>query len=418
MEVRKGQKISLDEDFLTIKFERKSGALEIDTSAFLLQAGGKVSGDDDFVFYGNPRHKSGGVIYFEGDSIEIDLKKIPRDVEKISLTATIYEPEKRKQNFSHISNAALNISGTRTGNEIIFFPLQNFTTETAIVLGEIYRYKGVWKFGAVGAGFNGGLKALCENFGIEVIDEPETPPAPPPKISVERSAKKNSAPQKKSSPPARKSPTPIVPPPAPINLSPPQKIEVNRGEKVKIRRRGNSSGEISINLKWKKSGGQRVAGRLPGRSIDLDLCCLYELQDGEIGAVQALGNLFGSFSSAPYILHEGDDRTGNVSDGETIRVNGKFIRKIRRILIFTFIYSGAADWSEAQGVVTVKCPGSPDLVVRMDEYGSRKNTCAVALLENVGDTFSVEKIVRFYKDSQEMDDAFDWGLEWARGKKD
>ena len=79
---------------------------------------------------------------------------------------------------------------------------------------------------------------------------------------------------------------------------------------------------------------------------------------------------------------------------------------------------GATNWKEAKGIVTVKCPGNPELIVRMDDYGSNKPTCAIALLENVGGTFSVEKIVNFYYDSQEMDKDFDWGLQWTTGRKD
>ena len=131
-----------------------------------------------------------------------------------------------------------------------------------------------------------------------------------------------------------------------------------------------------------------------------------------------MGNHFGELNYPPYIALDGDDRTGAVAAGETIRVNGKFADKIRRILIYTFIYEGAANWEEAKGVVTVNCPGSPELIVRMDEYGSRKHTCAIALLENVGGTFSVEKVVEFFDDSEQMDRAFDWGLRWTIGRKD
>ena len=94
------------------------------------------------------------------------------------------------------------------------------------------------------------------------------------------------------------------------------------------------------------------------------------------------------------------------------------MKKIRRVLVFATIYSGAANWNEAKGVVTVKCSGSPDLIVRMDDYGSSKRTCAIALLENIGGTFSVEKIVNFYYDSRDMDEDFDWGLKWVSGSKD
>ena len=134
MNLGKGQKIPLNENFLTIKFQRPDSALEIDTAAFLTQSSGKVAGDEDFVFYGNAKHVSGAVTHNNDDSIDIDLSRIPRHVEKISLTATIYDAEKRRQNFSMIRGAALKIFGTR--GEIATFPLENFSVETAIVLAK------------------------------------------------------------------------------------------------------------------------------------------------------------------------------------------------------------------------------------------------------------------------------------------
>ncbi len=400
MELGKGQKIPLNENSLIFKLERPISALEIDTAAFLTQSNGKVASDDDFVFYGNTNHVSGGVFH-KNDSVEIILDKIPRHVEKISLTATIYDAENRKQNFSMIQGAVLKILSLY--DEIATFPLENFTVETAIVLGEVYRYKGNWKFNAIGAGFSGGLAALCNNFGIEVKDVAPTPPAPEsaperPKINTRREKIK-------------------IPPPPAENL--PKKVELRKGQKVNLTKKGSALGEIVINLNW--SQPQQKTGlfsRFMNKGIDLDLACLYELKDGSANAVQALGNHFGSLNYPPYIALDGDDRTGAVAAGETIRVNGKFADKIRRILIFTFIYEGAANWEEAKGVVTVNCPGSPELIVRMDEYGSRKHTCAIALLENVGGTFSVEKVVEFFDDSEQMDRAFGWGLRWTVGRKD
>ena len=381
MELRKGQKISLNENFLTIKFERIAGSVEIDTAAFLQSGNEKVS-DEDFIFYGNPKHFSGGVMHLEDDTLEIDLSKIPARTDKISFTATIYDAEKRKQNFSKIRGAIFKIFSTQTRNEIITFPLENFNIETAIVLGEIYRYKGSWKFNAVGAGFNGGLAALCKNFGIEVIEEENSPPPP-------------IAPEPQT--------TRIVVPP------PPTKIELQRGQSYKIPLQNGRLGIIEVNLKWQNP---------PRKKIDLDLCCLYELDDEYVGAVQALGNFFGSLQDEPYIKLNRDDRTGKSKTGETLKINGKFLNKIRRVLIFTTIYSGTATWENARGVVTVKCPDGAEIVVRLDEYGSEKSTCAIALFKNVGNTFSVEKIINFYYDSQEMDEDFDWGLEWTAGSKD
>ena len=406
MELGKGQKILLNENFLTIKFQRPDSALEIDTAAFLTDGRGKVAGDEDFVFYGNTRHNSGAVTHNDDDSIDIDLSRIPRHVEKISLTATIYDAEKRRQNFSMIGGAVLKIFGTR--GEIATFPLENFTVETAIVLGEVYRYKGAWKFNATGAGFSGGLAALCNDFGIEVKDVQTSPPPPsePPKPKINTQREKTRREK-------------IIIPPPPREEPQPKKVELRKGQKVSLVKKGNSLGEIVINLNWSQPQQKRgFFSRFTSKGIDLDLACLFELKDGNLGAVQALGNHFGSLNSPPYIALDGDDRTGSVAGGETIRVNGKFADKIRRILIFTFIYSGAANWEEAKGVVTVNCPGSPELIVRMDEYGSRKHTCAIALLENVGGTFSVEKVVEFFDDSEQMDRAFDWGLRWTVGRKD
>lgn len=407
MELGKGQKIPLNENFLTIKFERPDSALEIDTAAFMTDGRDKVAGDEDFVFYGNARHNSGAVTHNDDDSIDIDLSRVPRHVEKISLTATIYDADKRRQNFSMISGARLKIFGTC--GEIATFPLEDFTVETAIVLGEVYRYKGAWKFNATGAGFSGGLAALCNNFGIEVSDvQPSQPPppvreeTPPPKVNTRRERSTR-----------RETPPPREEPPQP------KKVELRKGQKVSLVKRGSALGEIVINLNWRQPPQQSsFFSRFINPGIDLDLACLYELRDGTIGGVQALGNNFGDLDYPPYIALDGDDRTGSIAAGETIRVNGKFADRIKRILIFTFIYEGAANWEEAKGVVTVKCPGSPELIVRMDEYGSRKRTCAIALLENIGGTFTVEKVVEFFDDSEQMDRAFDWGLRWTVGRKD
>ena len=115
---------------------------------------------------------------------------------------------------------------------------------------------------------------------------------------------------------------------------------------------------------------------------------------------------------------DGDDRTGTNAGGENLRVNGAMIPKIKRLLIYTFIYEGVANWREADGVVTVKCPGSQDIIVRMDEYATSQRMCTIALMENAdNETFSVEKVVRFFDSHMPMDRAFGWGLNWVAGRK-
>lgn len=416
--LKKGQKADITKGNVGIKKIllgfgwQTNSSVDLDCAAFLLESSGKVRGDSDFVFYGNSNHDSGSVEHLgknlsggDVEQIKIDLSKIPAQIEKIDLTATIYEPEERRQNFSMVKGAYIRIIDAETRMEILRFDLENFSVETAIVVGEIYRYKGEWKFNAIGAGYSGGLAALCKSFGIDVSDSQPT----------------QSTPQSKPNRPTQTPP------------SAPKKIELKKHQKVNLtKKKDQPLGEIVINLNWSQPARMNdrrhensILDRIDSfisskksNAIDLDLACLYELKDGRKGVVQALGNTFGNLNSAPYIQLDGDDRTGSVASGETIRVNGNQIDKIKRILVFTFIYDGVANWREADGIVTVKCPGNPDIIVRMDEYGSYKILCGIALLENQGGTFSVEKIVEFFNGHRELDEAFNWGLKWQRGTKD
>ncbi len=152
---------------------------DLDAAAFLLGASGKVASDSDFVFYGNLKHVSGGVEHTgdnltgegEGDDevIKVDLSKVPAAVEKIAFTVTIYDAEVRKQNFGQVSNSYIHIVDEVSHTELVRFDLgEDFSIETAVVVGELYRNNGEWKFNAVGSGFQGGLEALCRNFGVNV----------------------------------------------------------------------------------------------------------------------------------------------------------------------------------------------------------------------------------------------------------
>ena len=152
---------------------------DLDASVFLLGASGKVASDDDFVFYGNLKHKSGAVEHLgdnltgagEGDDeeIKIDLSLVPADVEKIDFTVTIYEAEERKQNFGQVENAFIRVVDATNNKELIRYDLgEDFSIETAVVIGELYRNKGEWKFNAIGSGFSGGLASLGKNYGVNV----------------------------------------------------------------------------------------------------------------------------------------------------------------------------------------------------------------------------------------------------------
>ena len=152
---------------------------DLDASAFLLGANGKCLDERDFIYYFNLNHVSGAVRHSgdnrtgkgEGDDeeIHVDLSKIPPSIEKIAFTATIYDAEKYKLNFGQVSNAFIRIVDEVTGEELLRYDLgEDFSIETAIVVGELYRHQGEWKFNAIGSGFKGGLRALCLNYGVSV----------------------------------------------------------------------------------------------------------------------------------------------------------------------------------------------------------------------------------------------------------
>lgn len=152
---------------------------DLDASVFLLGANGKVQADTDFIFYGNLLHASGSVEHTgdnrtgegEGDDeqVLIDLSKVPANMEKIAFTVTIHDAEIRRQNFGQVSNAYIRIVNEDTNVELIRYDLgEDFSIETAVVVGELYRHNGEWKFNAIGSGFQGGLAALCKNYGVDI----------------------------------------------------------------------------------------------------------------------------------------------------------------------------------------------------------------------------------------------------------
>ena len=191
-------------------------------------------------------------------------------------------------------------------------------------------------------------------------------------------------------------------------------VELKKGQKVNLKKKV-SIGEILINLNWDQPKKRFLFASKP---IDLDLGCLYELKNGRKGTVQALGNAFGHLNAEPWIALDGDDRTGASASGENLRINGAKIPDIKRVLVYTFIYEGAANWQTANGVVTLRYPGNEDIIVRMDEYNNARRMCAIALLENNGDDgFSVEKQVTFFDGHAQMDKAYNWGMRWVPGRK-
>jgi len=154
-------------------------AFDLDASVFLLNEGGKVRSDADFIFYNNKSSADGSVVH-QGDNqtgsgdgddevVSIDLPKVPADVVRVAFSVTIHEAEVRKQSFGQVGNAYIRVVNKADGKEIARYDLsEDYSTETAMIFGEIYRNSGEWKFKAIGQGFAGGLGPLAKNFGVNI----------------------------------------------------------------------------------------------------------------------------------------------------------------------------------------------------------------------------------------------------------
>ncbi|MCP5158922.1 MAG: TerD family protein [Gammaproteobacteria bacterium] len=152
---------------------------DLDASAFMLGADGKVRSEADFIFYNQLKSSCGSVEHTgdnltgagDGDDevIKVDLSRVPADVQKIAFTVTIHEADQRKQNFGQVGNAYIRVVNADNDTEITRYDLaEDASTETAMIFGELYRHSGEWRFTAVGQGYAGGLKAMCHQYGINI----------------------------------------------------------------------------------------------------------------------------------------------------------------------------------------------------------------------------------------------------------
>ncbi|OFE16166.1 Tellurium resistance [Humibacillus sp. DSM 29435] len=196
---------------------------------------------------------------------------------------------------------------------------------------------------------------------------------------------------------------------------------------VSLTKRGQATGQLRVNLNWNarppgaaQGGGflKRLAAAGTSSSIDLDLGCLYELTDGSKGVVQALGNAFRNPEAGnPVVWLDGDDRSGTNSAGENLFVDLSQLHRIRRILVFAFIYEGAPNWAAADGVVTLFPAHGPTIEVRLDEARGGAGMCGIAMIQNRGGELSVNREVNYVSGHDKLDRAYDWNLSWTAGRK-
>ncbi len=405
----RGQKGKLSElglsDAMPVRLTLDAPGMMVDVSCFGLDAHGQLSDQRFMVFYKQTSAPQDAIVFDAGAPralFRVDLTRLPAGIDKLVFCASTDQGGMRG-----LGRCALTLGD----NDALTFAFSgaDFTDEKAVIVGELYRRDGSWRFGAVGQGFKGGLAALLSHFGGAEMVSAAAPPLAAPPLAA-----------------------PAAPAAKPVSLS---KIRLEKsGDKVSLdKRAGQAFGRIRVNLNWHQDSAKPAApagflGKLLGQSapgtaaIDLDIGCLYELTDGARGAVQALGNSWGAFDKAPYIWLDGDDRSGSSSGGENIDINGAHFEHIKRVLVYAFIYDGVPNWAATDGVVTITMPDQPPVEVRLDS-GARQPMCAIALIDNQGGRLQVTKLVEYFSGQgritahQEMDERYHFGLHWKPGSK-
>ncbi|GAB3167545.1 TerD family protein [Streptomyces incanus] len=211
-----------------------------------------------------------------------------------------------------------------------------------------------------------------------------------------------------------------------------------RYAQVSLTRQGAATGNLRVNLSWRMrtsdlGGSQResllrhpfkalkppevVAHSQSMVNVDLDLGCLYELQDGTKGVVQPLGGLLGDVNGPPYVKLSGDDRFGSGS-GETLYVNLDQRENIKRLLVFVYIYDQTPAFDRTHARVTLYPSNGPRIEIGLDERHPQARSCAVVMIENIKEEIIVRREVKFvYGFQGELDRLYGWGLQWGRGFK-
>jgi tellurite resistance protein TerA len=360
----------------------------LDVVLFGLDGSKRISDDRYTVLFSNTSTPEGAIRLKSASmstGFDVDLSALPSSVERLMIVA------------SHDTQP---LTAARplvvTIGEASFDAGSVVGAERALMLVEIYRHAGEWRLAAVGQGFAEGLGKLIEHLGGSVSDTPEQTPA-----------RQNAAPAPSAAPVADKS-TPGV------SLA---KITLEKQKSVSLEKRGSTFGDIVLNLNWaqKRSGGFFGGG---GATLDLDLGCLYEMRNGDKGVIQALGNAFGDYHTAPFMELDGDDRSGSNTAGETIRINGARFDQIKRIAVFALIYDGAVRWDQTDARASIRMPDQPEVVVEIRDGNDRQRLYGMAIVENDNGTMRITNHARCYRDQKEFAEAVGIHLRWVAGTKD
>ena len=351
---------------------------DMDVSLFGVDANGKLSDDRYFIFYNQKRSPEGALESLGGNMLEreqfrLDLDKLPNTVDRLVLTVSL----DGTGSMNGLNSGYVRLSASDQEVMRFEFSGQDFSSEKAIILLEIYR-KGEWRVAAVGQGFNGGLSALLAHFGGEEIKpaQPEPEPAPPP-------------------------PT--------VNLS---KVTLEkRGDQQRVNLSKRGANQVHVNLNWQSPQKRRFAQKAP----DLDLGCMFMMQDGDSHVIQPVGGYFGAKDESPYILLDKDDRSGASQDGENLTIFRPDL--IDKVMVFAFIYEGARGFGEVNARLSMTDPNGREIVVNLDNPDPKRTFCAICTIENKQGDVLITKEERYFAGHREADEHYGFGFNWRAGRK-
>ncbi|UFT00124.1 TerD family protein [Nocardia huaxiensis] len=438
----KGSNVPVAASAVRVELGWQSGPVDADASALLL-AGGRVRSDSDFVFYNQPAHASGAVRH-EGkrpgaqvvDALSVHLSQVEPQIETIVIAASA-----DGGTFAQLQGLHVRLVDAASGAELARFDSTDASSETAFVLGELYRRQGAWKFRAVGQGYASGLAGLATDFGISVDDAPApqqhsqpTPPPPPPNYGQPQPAYGQQQ-------PAYGQPQGFNPPPPPPsqygqpNPIPPQpnmppsggKISLTKeSPAVSLTKQGANGGIMRVNLNWMVPGASSgLFGRKRGGNggLDLDLCCFWELTDGSKGCISPL-DAMGNLHRAPFIELDQDDRSGASASGENLSINLDHTQQFRRILVFASLYEGAEDFRNVHATATLYPRNSPPIEMEVSGCVDDSREMVLALIENINGELVVRREGVFVRPPQghrfwgklAVDQTYRWELKWGTSK--
>lgn len=397
-----GQKLKVSDitsgKILDVRLEIENPII-YDFMGIVLNSQEKIISEQHIVYYGRKQDPDAVLNLYQQHKtlsrMKVNLAAANADVRHIALVLSV----EQKNSLKNIGSGKVVIAAAGTDIVAFDFLAADFEQEKSVMLLEFY-FKDVWRLKVVAQGFNEGLSKTIQHYGGKTIH------AIRPVVEDENNAASGNK---------------------DLDKMPVNNIDINL-EKVVLQDRGDRgiislkktkrNQPIHINLNWDIIL-HGFADAFVAPKIDLDLGCMYEMQDGSKGVIQALGRRFGSAEEFPYIYLDHDDRSGISKNGENLYILRPDL--IQRVLIYAYVYEGILNFQDVDGRLSIKDGQGQEIYLELTQPDPRLSFCTIALIENESDGISneigVTKEVLYFSDHKEADEHYEFDFSWKSGKK-